>query len=82
MKKQKRKGKIEFSDEIRLKYINEIVDFFETERGEKIGVVAAGELLDFFLQVFGEEVYKKAVKDCRKLFEERFEDIKTELDIL
>ena len=82
MDKSKKKGKISFSDEVRLKYINDLIVFFQEERDEEIGVIAGGEILDFFLQTAGEEVYKIAVKDCRKLFEERFEDIKTELDIL
>jgi uncharacterized protein (DUF2164 family) len=42
----------------------------------------AQEVLDFFLQIMGEEIYKKAIKDCKKLLKERLEDLEVELEIL
>jgi uncharacterized protein (DUF2164 family) len=30
----------------------------------------------------GEEIYKKAIKDCKKLLQTKFEDMEAELDML
>lgn len=79
----KKQGKFDFiSEEKRNEYLKEIINFFQNERDEKIGFVAAGELLDFFLQTIGDDVYKKAIKDTKKLLMERIEDLKIELDSL
>lgn len=79
----KKKNKFDFeSDEQKAKYINEIIGFFQSERNEEIGYIAAENVLDFFLQTMGNEIYKKAVKDCKKVLKDRFEDLEVELDIL
>jgi uncharacterized protein (DUF2164 family) len=79
-KKQNNLGFI--SEESRAKCINEIVTFFKNERDEDIGIIAAGQVLDFFLQAIGEDIYKKAVGDCKKLIREKLEDLEVDLDIL
>ena len=79
----KKKNKFDFeSEERKTKYINEIIGFFQDERNEQIGFIVAEKVLDFFLQTMGEEIYKKAIKDCKKLLKERLEDLEVELDIL
>lgn len=78
----KKKNKFDFDSEHKTKYINEIIGFFQDERNEAIGYIAGEKVLDFFLQTLGEEIYRKAIKDCRKLLKERFEDLEVELDIL
>ena len=79
----KKKNRFDFeSEELKIKYINEIIGFFQSERNEEIGYIAAENILDFFLQTMGEEIYKKAIKDCKKLLKERLEDLEVELDIL
>lgn len=62
--------------------LKSIVAFFQDERGEEIGIIAAGEILDFFLQTTGEDIYKKAIYDIKKLAKERLEDLEIELDLL
>lgn len=80
---QKKKNKFDFSSEKkREEHIKEVVGFFQDERGEEIGVIAAEHVLDFFLQTIGEEIYKKALKDAKKLLRERIEDLEIELDML
>lgn len=80
---QKKKNRFDFeSEEKRQKYLKEIIGFFQTERNEEIGVIAAEQVLDFFLETMGEEIYKKALQDAKKLLRERFEDLEVELDIL
>lgn len=79
----KKKNRFEFeSEDLKAKYIKEIINFFRHERDEEIGIIAAEKTLGFFFQVMGEEIYKKAIKDCKKLLQTKFEDIEAELDIL
>jgi uncharacterized protein (DUF2164 family) len=81
--KQNRKNKFDFESETeKLNYLNEMIAFFHDERDEEIGIVAAEEILDFFLQTMGEKIYKKAVKDSQKVIKEKFDDLEVELDIL
>lgn len=60
----------------------ELIYFFESERGEKIGVIAAEEILNFFLQSVGGKVYNKGLEDAKKALENRFEEMKYDLDDL
>lgn len=46
-------------------YIDAIIGFFHTERGEEIGVVAAEEVLDFFIEKIGPAVYNRALEDAK-----------------
>jgi uncharacterized protein (DUF2164 family) len=79
----KRPGKFDFeSDEARAAHIKEIVAFFKNERDEEIGMIAAENVLGFFLETMGEEIYKKAINDTKKLLKERFEDLEVDLDVL
>jgi uncharacterized protein (DUF2164 family) len=45
--------------------IRGIVAYFQSERDEDIGVIAAGELLDFFLQTTGKNIYNQALERSR-----------------
>lgn len=79
----KRSGKFDFeSDEAKVRYIKEIIAFFRNERDEEIGMIAAENILRFFLETMGEEIYKKAINDSKKLLKERFEDLEVDLDVL
>jgi len=78
-----RRQKFKFvPEEKRNDCIKTIISFFQDERDEEIGVVAAGQVLDFFLQTIGEEIYKKGIRDAKKLLKERLEDLDVELDLL
>ena len=80
---QKRNQKFDVvSEEKRMEALKNIIAFFQDERGEEIGLIAAGEILDFFLQTIGDDVYKKAVGDVKKLLKERMDDLDIELDLL
>jgi uncharacterized protein (DUF2164 family) len=45
-------------------------------------MIAAENILAFFLETMGEEIYKKAINDSKKLLKERFEDLEVDLDVL
>ena len=69
------------NDEQRKKAVDEIVAFFESEREEKIGIIAAEEVLDMFLRNTGKEVYNRAVEDVKKFLRKKAEDIEIDIDI-
>jgi uncharacterized protein (DUF2164 family) len=73
---------LNIKEESRRKYIDAIISYFLDERNEEIGVIAAEDILDFFLKEIGDDLYKKAVKDIKKVVKERMEDLGTELDIM
>ena len=70
------------SEEKRQSSIDELIYYFEQERNEKIGVIAAEQLLDFFLQNVVAEVYNRGLSDAKKLTEKRIEDLQFDMDDL
>ena len=70
------------SEEKKRVVIDEFIHFFEEERGEQIGKLAAEQILNFFLESAGTELYNKGVQDAKKAVESRFEEIKYDLDDL
>lgn len=78
MPKAKRKWDI-LSEEQRKKTIDDIISFFQTERDEEIGIIAAENILDFFLQNTGAQIYNKGLEDAKDFVKERLEG--TLLDI-
>lgn len=53
--------------------------FFEEERSESIGSIAAEQLLDYMLAELGPYVYNEAIKDARKTVMERVMSMEDEL---
>lgn len=70
------------SDEKRQSTIDDLIYFFESERNEKIGVLAAEQLLDFFLENVGPDVYNKGISDAKSTIEKRVEDLQFDMDDL
>ncbi len=70
------------SSEERDKVVKDIQNFFEEERDEKIGIIASGKVLDFFLESLGSQIYNKALDDARLWFAGRMEDISIDFDLL
>ena len=62
--------------------IGEIVGFFENERDEEIGVIAAEEVLEFVLEKLGGTIYNKGVRDTKKLIRSRMEDFDVDIEAL
>lgn len=61
--------------EVIITRINEIGD-------SEAGYIAAQDIIDSVLQVYGPEIYNMGIRDTKKLLQEKFYDIETELDIL
>ncbi len=62
--------------------IDEIITFFKQKRDEEIGMIAAEDVLDFFLQNIGTDIYNKGVEDSKNLLKRQFEDLEVDLDLL
>jgi uncharacterized protein (DUF2164 family) len=60
----------------------EIIHYFEKERAERIGLIAAENILNFFLENIGSMLYNKGVKDARKAVEYRSQELNYDLDDL
>ena len=70
------------SDEERKLVKEEMILFFENERDEKIGIIAAEEILNFFLKSVGSKLYNKGIDDAKKALENRYEELQFDLDDL
>jgi uncharacterized protein (DUF2164 family) len=70
------------SEKDRDRCIKDIVSFFHDERNETIGVIAAENILDFFLGTIGPNVYNKAIEDVKILLKKKLEGWEFELDLL
>ncbi len=62
--------------------ITDIINYFECERSEKIGVVAAEEILDFMLQTIGADIYNKGVGDSLSFLKERFNSLELDMNAI
>jgi len=65
------------SKERRESLIKEIIAYFKTEKDQEIGVIAAEDLLDFFL-----EATYKAIQDSKNTIKQSLENIDIDLDLL
>lgn len=72
MKKQQR---FELSKERRNFLIGEVKAYFLTERDEELGDLAAGFILDFFLEKLGPELYNQGISDAHQYMMEKVEDL-------
>ncbi|MBI2411192.1 MAG: DUF2164 family protein [Candidatus Kerfeldbacteria bacterium] len=70
------------SEEQRRECIDEIIAFFQDERDEKIGVLAAEQILDMMMEKIVWIAYNKGINDAKSLLQDTFADININLDLL
>jgi uncharacterized protein (DUF2164 family) len=70
---------IELDKDARKAAIESIERYFEANMEEKIGNIAAGALLGFFLEEIGPSVYNKAVADVQERLQARIMDLDIEI---
>jgi uncharacterized protein (DUF2164 family) len=70
---------IELPREVRDEAIKSIERWFQEERGERIGNIAAGALLGFLLAEIGPSVYNKAVADVQERLGARVAELDLEV---
>ncbi|MGL4451805.1 MAG: DUF2164 domain-containing protein [Sarcina sp.] len=64
-----------FSKEREQQLLNDIQEFFLTERNEQLGDLAASIVLDFIVDSIGVEIYNQGVADSYKYMSDRVEDL-------
>lgn len=77
----KRKGDF-LSKEQRASAIKELISYFAEERDEEIGVIAAENLIDFFLRTCGDDMYRKGIQHSKIILRENLDNLETDLDQL
>ncbi|AHV99421.1 DUF2164 domain-containing protein [Paenibacillus sp. 7124] len=70
---------IKLPKEQREAMLDHIQSYFELERGESIGRLAADSLLDFFMNELGPAVYNQALSDCRTLTAQRMQGLEEDI---
>lgn len=70
---------IEISKEARTQAVTSIERYFRENMEEKIGNVAAGGLLSFFLEELGPIVYNRAVADMQERLQARIMELDIEV---
>lgn len=60
----------------------DLILFFENERDEKIGVIAAEEIVNFFLVHAGGKIYNQGIRDAQKALDQRMDELRYDLDDL
>lgn len=70
---------IKLPREDKLQLVHRVQYYFETERGESIGELAAEQLVDFLLGEAGPYLYNAALADARNVFQEKMNQLDDEL---
>ena len=70
---------IELSKEARAQAIASIERYFQDERDERLGNIAAGALLGFFLQEIGPSIYNQAVAEVQERLQRRVSELDIEV---
>ena len=78
MDKASRNLGIKLTVEEKKKMLEDIVYYFETEREEKLGIIASESILDFFMDTLGTHIYNKALDDTKLWYGRRMEDIEAD----
>jgi uncharacterized protein (DUF2164 family) len=66
---------IEISKEARAEAVSSLERYFETNMGERIGNVAADQLLQFFLEEMGPVIHNRAVADVQERLQARVMEV-------
>lgn len=70
------------SDEEKDRIKDEMIHFFEKEREMEIGMIAAEDILNFFLQNVGGMIYNKGLSDALKAIDYRVDELRFDIDEL
>ena len=71
--------KIELSKQARSDAIPSIQRYFQDNLPEPIGNMAAGQLLDYFVEEIGPAIYNQAIADAQARIQQRLSDLEGEL---
>ncbi len=62
--------------------LREIVTYFRSEHDQEIGMLAAEEILDWFLQNLGGDLYRTAINDAKTVIRQNAENVEVDLNLL
>lgn len=62
--------------------INKIIDYFAVKRDQQLGMIAAEDILDEFLEIAGNDLYNKGVIETKKLVQDQLQSLNFEIDLL
>ncbi|WP_315074966.1 DUF2164 domain-containing protein [uncultured Clostridium sp.] len=71
----KNKDKITLTKEQRADMISSIKEYFYNERGEELGDLASGNILDFFIDKLALEFYNQGIYDSYKYMNRSIDDL-------
>ena len=64
------------------KCIAEVITRIEEIESERVGVIAAQDVIDIVVENLGPDIYNSAIQDTKKLLQEKIADIEFEIDEL
>lgn len=67
--------KIELTKEQKKRAVQDIKEYFYSERDEELGDLAAEIILDFIVDKIGVYIYNQAITDVQKYMTEKIEDM-------
>ena len=59
-----------------------VISYFESERDERLGILASEEILDAFLESIGPVIYNRALADAKVWLARRVEDMEVDYEAL
>lgn len=68
-------SKIKIEKNKREEMINMVKDYFANERDEDLGDLAAGLILDFFIEELGPDIYNQGVNDAHTYIKDKVDDL-------
>lgn len=69
--------------EAKQKCLNEVISRIQDiDDPSQVGVIAAQDIVDIVVENLGPEIYNKAIFDTNKLFQNKLEDLKYEIEEL
>ncbi|WP_105617877.1 DUF2164 domain-containing protein [Vallitalea okinawensis] len=69
---------LQLTKEQKDKLMEDIIQFFDEERDEEIGIIAASTVLDFFLEELGDKIYNKGLDDAKTWFSHQMENMESD----
>lgn len=70
------------SDDKRHNAIQDLIAYFELERGETIGVIAAEDIINKVIQSIGNQIYNAGINDASLRVEEQLSFLESDLNAL
>ncbi len=67
--------KIELSKEQRKRAVQDIREYFASEKDEEMGNLAAEIMLDFIIEKIGPYIYNQAITDAQKYMSDKIDDM-------